>query len=335
MDGLSLSVAGTFDNTGTARFGINRARVLNLTRTGKPNLDVRLQLDMTGTTSKITGSVQQIYRGEVIANSTIDADRAHYSTASKVPETLAGTTTKPYTLTFPAKALQPSGLDAAYYPQGDGYATMAVNVNGTVSLSGRLADDTSITASAPLSKIRQWPIFAQLYGLKGCLAGMATLENTATVTGMNLQWIRPYQNVQWYPNGWTDGILVDLAGADYVVPPAVPATSVFPGLQAISPNATLTLSHGLLSAPIIQNLRISPNDAVVNVGPVYNATLSIVKATGLISGNFTHTDGRRPLFRAVILQKGPYQGARGYFMSEIPKILDYKGESGSVSILAK
>jgi hypothetical protein len=212
---------------------------------------------------------------------------------------------------------------------------MAVNVNGTVSLSGRLADDTSITASAPLSKIRQWPIFAQLYGLKGCLAGMATLENTATVTGMNLQWIRPYQNVQWYPNGWTDGILVDLAGADYVVPPAVPATSVFPGLQAISPNATLTLSHGLLSAPIIQNLRISPNDAVVNVGPVYNATLSIVRNTGLISGNFTHTDGRRPLFRAVILQKGPYQGARGYFMSEIPKILDYKGESGSVSILAK
>ena len=335
MDGLSLPVAGTFDNTGTARFGINRARVLNLTRTGKPNLDVRLQLDMTGTTSKITGSVQQIYRGEVIANSTIDADRAHYSTASKVPETLAGTTTKPYTLTFPAKALQPSGLDAAYYPQGDGYATMAVNVNGTVSLSGRLADDTSITASAPLSKIRQWPIFAQLYGLKGCLAGMATLENTATVTGMNLQWIRPYQNVQWYPNGWTDGILVDLAGADYVVPPAVPATSVFPGLQAISPNATLTLSHGLLSAPIIQNLRISPNDAVVNVGPVYNATLSIVRNTGLISGNFTHTDGRRPLFRAVILQKGPYQGARGYFTSEIPKILDYKGESGSVSILAK
>jgi hypothetical protein len=74
---------------------------------------------------------------------------------------------------------------------------------------------------------------------------------------------------------------------------------------------------------------------VVNVGPVYNATLSIVRNTGLISGNFTHTDGRRPLFRAVILQKGPYQGARGYFTSEIPKILDYKGESGSVSILAK
>ena len=335
MDGLSLPVAGTFDNTGTARFGINRARVLNLTRTGKPNLDVRLQLDTTGTTGKITGSVQQIYRGEVIANSTIDADRAHYSATAKVPETLAGTTTKPYTLTFPAKAQQPSGLDAAYYPQGDGYATMTVNVNGTVTLSGRLADDTSITASAPLSKNQQWPVFAQLYGLKGCLAGMATLENTATVTGMDLQWIRPYQNVQWYPNGWTDGILVDLAGADYVVPPAVPATSVFPGLQAISPNATLTLSHGLLSAPIIQNLRISPNDAVVNVGPVYNATLSIVKATGLISGNFTHTDGRRPLFRAVILQKGPYQGARGYFLTETPKIPDYKGESGSVSILAK
>ena len=335
MDGLSLPVAGTFDNTGTARFGINSARVLNLTRTGKPNLDVRLQLDMTGTTGKITGSVQQIYRDEVIANSTIDADRAHYSATAKVPETLAGTTTKPYTLTFPAKAQQPSGLDAAYYPQGDGYATMTVNVNGTVTLSGRLADDTSITASAPLSKNQQWPVFAQLYGLKGCLAGMATLENTATVTGMDLQWIRPYQNVQWYPNGWTDGILVDLAGADYVVPPAVPATSVFPGLQAISPNATLTLSHGLLSAPIIQNLRIIPSNTVIIVGPGYNATLSIVKATGLISGNFIHTDGRRPLFRAVILQKGPYQGARGYFLTETPKILGYKGESGSVSILAK
>jgi uncharacterized delta-60 repeat protein len=335
MDGLSLPVTGTFDNTGTARFGVNRVTVLNLTRTGKPNLDVRLQLDMTGITSKITGSVQQIYRGEVIASSTIEADRAHYSKTSKVPETLAGTTTKPYTLTFPAKAVQPSGLDAAYYPQGDGYSTMTVNVNGTVTLSGKLADDTAITASARLSKTMQWPVFAQLYKLKGCLAGMTTLENTATVSGMDLQWIRPYQNVQWYPNGWTDGILVDLAGADYVVPPATPATSVFPGLQAISPNVTLTLSYGLLSAPIIQNLTISSTNRVTNVGPIYNASLSIAKTTGLISGYFIHTDGRRPPFRGVILQKGPMQGAHGYFLSESPKILDYKGESGSVSILAK
>ena len=38
MDGFELSVAGTFDGSGTARFGIARGKVLFINRTGKAPL---------------------------------------------------------------------------------------------------------------------------------------------------------------------------------------------------------------------------------------------------------------------------------------------------------
>ena len=143
-------------------------------RPGSPSLNVDLQLDMSGILNTITGHVTQIYHGTLVASSDIAADRAGYSASSKVLATLAGTLTKPYTLVFPSRAQSPA-LDSFYYPQGDGFATMTVNVNGTVSLTGKLAENTVITASAPLSGNNQWPVFAQLYSTKGCLAGMASL----------------------------------------------------------------------------------------------------------------------------------------------------------------
>jgi len=333
--GLSLPVVGTFDNTGAARFGTARATSLTLIRPGSPSLNVDLQLDMTGTLNTITGHVTQIYHGALVASSDVTADRAGYSASSKVPATLAGTLTKPYTLIFPSRAQSPA-LDTLYYPQGDGFATMTVNVNGTVSLTGKLAENTVITASAPLSGSNQWPVFAQLYGTKGCLGGMASLvdgdASTYDVTGFNFLWVRPHQTVQWYPDGWPDGILVDLIGARYAVPAASPPTSVFPGLQSISPNATLIFADGQLTAPISHDITITTGNLATNIP---NATLVITKATGLISGTFTHTDHTTPAYQGVILQKGADAGASGYFMTVSPKVLDYLGESGAVQVLAK
>jgi hypothetical protein len=76
IDGLSKPVVGTFDNSGVARFGRMRSTTLSLARTGKPSLDVALQLDMNATVSKITGSVTQSSNSAVIATSAVDADRA-------------------------------------------------------------------------------------------------------------------------------------------------------------------------------------------------------------------------------------------------------------------
>ena len=343
IDGASLSTPGFFDNAGVARFNaITRATTLTLKRTGKPDIELALNLNMTPGSGKLTGTVTQKLVSVVQALSNIDADRAHYSTTNKVPVNLAGTATKPYTLVFPSKTQSPV-KDLNTYPQGDGFATMTVNVNGTVSLTGKLADDTVITASAPLSKLNLWPIFAQLYTLKGSIAGMAALTDangiTEDVSGTNLQWFRPAQNVQWYPNGWPAGISVDVNGARYVVPPALPLVSVFPLTSATDAdgNAALTLTGGLLNPlPVPYNINISTANLATNAPVAASPTMLVDKASGKITGTFTHTDGPtiKPAYQGVIIQKGSKQGGCGYFMSRATP-LTYFGESGRVQVQAK
>jgi uncharacterized repeat protein (TIGR02543 family) len=341
IDGVSLSTPGFFDNNGVARFSVTtRTKTLLLKRTGKPDIELALNLNMTPGSGKLTGTVTQKIGAAVQAVSNTDADRAHYSTTNKVPVNLAGITTKPYTLVFPSKIQTPAqGLNT--YPKGDGYATMLVNVNGTVSITGKLADHTPITASAPLSQFKTWPIFAQLYTLKGSIAGMAALTEADNVTedviGTNLQWFRPIQSVQWYPNGWPAGISVDVYGARYVVPPALPLASVFPLTTATDAdgNATLALTGGLLNPlPLPYNINISSANLMTNAPVAASPTMLIDKATGKITGTFTHTDLTKPAYQGVIIQKGSQQGGRGYFMSRATP-LTYFGESGRVQVQAK
>jgi hypothetical protein len=343
IDGLVLSVAGIFDHNGVARFGTNGAASVTVSRLDKLALTLALNLDLTapiGNTGKLRGTVTQKLGTVVQAVSNIDADRAHYSTANKVPVNLAGTAAKPYTLVFPAKTQSPVKALTSY-PQGDGFATMTVNVNGTVSLTGKLADDTVITASTPLSKLNLWPIFAQLYTLKGSIAGMAALTDangiTEDVSGTNLQWFRPAQNVQWYPNGWPAGISVDVKGARYVVPPALPLVSVFPLTTATDTdgNAALSFTGGLLSPlPLPYNINISTANLATNAPVAASPTMLITKTTGLITGTFTHSDLTKPKYQGVIIQKGSKQGGWGYFMSRATP-LTYFGESGRVQVQAK
>ena len=337
IDGTSLSTPGFFDHAGVARFGTTRARSLTLKRTGKPDIVIALQLDMTGSSRRITGSVTQKLLEVVQAVSAVTADRAHYGKLNKVPAELAGTASMPYTLVFPAMAQTPAkALNT--YPQGDGYATMTVKVDGTVSITGKLADNTPLTASAPLSKLNQWPLFASLYTGKGCFAGLANLADadasTEDVTGTDFVWCRPaIAKVQWYPAGWTAGITVDLHGARYSVPLAIPAASIFPGLLTPTSNATLTF-YGGLGGTISQNITISPTNTVVNVPAATSPTMAIAKATGLISGAFTHSDGSKTAYQGVILQKGSQVGGSGYFMSRATPV-NGLGESGAVEVLAK
>ena len=364
IDGMSLGFAGVFDNTGIARFGTNRATTFTVVRTTKPSYELNLKLDLNppdpNISNKMTGTLTQKIRGIIKTVSDLDADRAYYNgTTVKVPTSLAGASSKAYTIIFPAREDvndQPAGFTKHDYPQGDGYATASVNVNGAVSVAGKLADGTPIAASAPLSKktntSNTWPLFQQLYPVvgvtKGCIAGQVTLDDTQPETemaGTDLLWFRPFQLVQWYPYGWDEGIKVDLAGAQYVVPPATPATSVFPGsgdpasaLKAVDPvngNVGATLSDGLLSGgSITRSVNISPTNVATR--PMSNTdasfTLTLTASSGIVTGTFTHTDGTKPAFQGIIIQKGTQRGAYGYFLTKQPAVIDYKGESGGVTL---
>jgi hypothetical protein len=357
IDGMNLGFAGVFDNTGTARFGTNRATTFSVVRTTKPSYDLVLNMDLASAgTHKITGTLTQHIRGAIKSVSNLDADRAFYNgTTVKVPSNLAGTSTKAYTVVLPAKGLgsQPAGFTLADYPQGDGYATASVNINGTVLVAGKLADGTGFSASAPLSKNNMWPLFQPLYPVlsvnQGCIAGQIALDDTQPETdmaGTDLIWFRPFQLVQWYPYGWDEGIRVDLMGAKYVVPSAQPPTSVFPGpgpasalkaVDSVNGNIAATFSDGLLSGPVTRKENVSTANVASKPSSNTDAAfiLTITPTTGVLSGTFTHTDASKLSFLGVIIQKGTQRGAYGYFLSKLPTPVDFTGQSGGVSLIAQ
>ena len=335
MDGLSLSMNGVFDNTGVARFGKDRAKQVPLPRPGKPPLEVSLGLDLSGF-SGITGAVVIRSRtGDIVAQSDISADRVAYSSAIKAPESISGTTGKIYTLVFGHQD-PPSGWTTKDVPQGDGYATGRIKTDGSVSFSGRLADHTAVSMSTALSASNTWPWFSQLYSLGGSFAALATMDTSsdnAEIAATGVHWFRPWQNVQWYPWGWADGIAVDMMGAVY----APPALLDLQPVDMINGNATLQWSDGLLTSAITKNLNLHPTTSIVTHAPARDTsfTMSLTAATGLMSGTFTHTNATKPAWQGVLVQRGALRGGYGYFMTTAPKVMDGMGESGGVRLLAK
>lgn len=336
IDGFTLSFAGAFDGTGAARFGTSRATSVALVRKGKTPLTLALtmDLDVLGT-HQITGTVSS-----ASAVSEITADRAAFSSTSPVPAVYAGIKSKPWTVAFPHRSAQVPALATNLWPQGDGYALGSISAAGTVTLSGRLADHTAISVSVPLSKDLTWPLFAQLYSLKGCVAGLVKLDDTQADTDMastaaGVLWFRPAQTVQWYPAGWPQGIQTDLIGAVFTPKPA----EVFPGLLATEPlngNTELAFTSGLLTSAVSGGFNLTPTNGLTRASAT-PATFTFIPdfTKGFLRGNFPHTDGSKPAWQGVLLQKGANKRGHGYFLSTAPKPLDFLGESGLMRWIAR
>ena len=337
IDGFTLSIAGLFDNTGVAKFGAARTTTLFVPRTNKPAYELTLNMDVatSGNSNKITGDLKQKYRSAVVSNSEVILDRSAFSAANPVPAAYL-LNKGLYTVALPARASQ-VGLVAADYPQGDGVGSITVTNLGKLTFSGTLADGTVVTSSSFLSKDRVALIFAQLYtGKAGSIGGLVTLNDALTdsdVAGTDFFWFRPWQNVQHYPWGWPEGIEVDLVGAKFAVPVGA---SVLPLLPNLIPNATLTFTDGLLSSSVVKDVTITPTNVVTN-SPATDTSfkLTITAATGKITGTFTHTDGTKPTFNGIILQKGANRAAFGHFLTVAPRVINGLGESGAVSLIHK
>lgn len=331
IDGLIASFSARCDNTGVARFGANRSTTQSIPRAGKSPLTLMLRADLSGSSKQLTGSLTESLFETVNAQSYITAHRHAYSAASPVPASYA----KKYTARLQARDTQGEGFTAKDYPQGDGYLTFTVANTGAVTMIGSLADGTPVSMTGNLSQFNNWPIYQSLYSNKGCIAATAWLDDAqddTDATAMEMMWFRPIQSTsQWYPYGWEEGILVDMLASKYTPPPA----SVFPGLQAPNPiqgNTLLTFENGLLTAPVTKRVNLTTAN-VLTKAPTTDTSFTFATAftTGLINGTFTHTDGTRPAWRGVLMQKGTNTGGHGYFLSTKPIVPDFKGESGKVT----
>jgi major membrane immunogen (membrane-anchored lipoprotein) len=344
LDGLTLNIAGAFDAQGVARFGSNRVPVLSLARPGKPSLHVALQIDATPRTAVISGTVKQVDSDLFAPDAVSDifAPRASFNgTTEPVPPELLGpdNANARFTTLFSARPpeLQSTGITAEKYPQGHGFAMVTLTKAGAVTIAGNLADGTPISASTTLSQQFTWRLFARPYNLKGIFAANVAFSDARPDRDMlanEALWFRPIQNTQHYSNGWPDGVQTDLAGAKYTV---TAGSSVIPGLPAPDDegNADLIFTDGKLLSPFPpKKVTISATDSVTKITDPASFTLTIHRATGRISGTFTHNlDNTKPAFQGMVYQKGPEPGACGFFLTTTPPVKDYTGQGGTVSLV--
>jgi glucose/arabinose dehydrogenase len=371
IDGMALNVAGAFDALGRARFGTARAFTQTVARPNKPSLSVKFDIGgPTGSaapTGKITGQVSAtaFQKSIVSAVSHIEADRAYFTGltgARTVPDeylTVTGTAASPtgrtdgmYTMmigSIPVGSQPPwitDSLEETDYPQGDGVGTMKVTKSGGVTLAGTLADGTPITASAKLSEGLEMALFAQLYKMKGYFSAKMRLDSgiwdsdVKAPQGAEVLWTRPFMDTaHYYPFGW-EGLDVYFVGAKYVATAGESVMRTPDGgyLQAVDDdgNVMLTFSRGQLIDPLVKSANLSKSDLVTKI-PDNDPTFTMVinRATGAITGVLDHTDDTKPAYNAIIYQKGPNAGARGYFLTKQPVPIDYTGESGKVEVIGQ
>ena len=344
-----FSLSGHFDKGGVAHFGQAGAAALALPRKGLPNLSLSLHLDVGWGTDKLSGTLS--LSGSAVGR--IDADRALY-TASKnpvapfrqVPPNLLGT----YTVIFGAKTPAEQGLPGTAFPQGDGAARMTVHADGTVHIEGTLADGTQIDSINSLSKANTWPLYIPFAGGKGSISNQVNVrpQRNSDLDALNTHWYAAPDPAAVYPQGWANGILVDLIGSKFIAPVPENSASILPGLTGTNAagNAQVSILGADIPAPgLIKAVNIRADNQIRMIAPgPDNLSLKMVKPdildtsggkiivigtspyNGLFSGSFTDPKTGKPVsIHGAILQN--QQVGLGFFLGT--------NESGPVSIMPK
>jgi uncharacterized repeat protein (TIGR01451 family) len=291
------SFKGFVLNDGRVRFGnAQNTATLQLRRRGKPTLALALNLDVTGTSGTLTGTIVQ----GVASFADVTAERAGYDarTHPALPP-LVGT----YTALLEHRIGTNNGVPRGSYPQGDGGAMFRIRSNGILSLRGTLADGSKISAAAPISAPNLWPLFAATNARRGAVSGLVDLSFVGSLPG-GLLWHKPANTrAARYSAGWPGGIIIDLIGSPFVV---TSGQSVLPALGAVDTdgNAEFRATDGGLAATFVKALAIDARDRDRVVTPAADGfRLSINHKTGMATGRFKPVGEDRALtFRGTVLQ---------------------------------
>jgi hypothetical protein len=284
MGNLHLGFNGAFDAGGSSEVSIRRgAYVLDL------------QVDPSDS-DHITGNLTD---GNF--NSQLDGDRQTFDGRHSVPAQVGR-----YTMLIPGNAGDTNGGAG-----GDSFASVVVTKSGRIQMSGSLADGTSVSQSAPISKNGRWPLYVPAYGGKGMLYSWVFVGAGSTDTNSNssgdlsgdLTWIRPpLPRAKVYPGGFANQTAV--TGSSYTQPSRGAQILNFSG------NSTLTLTGASLDQAITNDFTVGVFDRVVNQSgnPLH---MTFTPGNGRFNG--TVGNGRSRLsFKGVVLQN--QNMASGYFL---------------------
>jgi hypothetical protein len=276
--------------------------------------DMALDLDLVN--QKVGGNV---WPTNVAWYSAISADQSIWNGSNNVATNYDGLYTMAIT----------GAVDAAAGPAGDGYATVKVLTNGSVSMSGMTGCGEAMSRRATLSKNGEWPLYVALNLnttdkiKKGVILGWVEMTSktdgggTPDLNGV-VDWIKNWIPVTstFYSSGFTNAG-INLLGSAY----DEPGTGEFVvNMTADDTNmvGTVTLEDGNLTSPVeVTNVVLWAMPGNKFVVPANAVTLKMNKPsykTGLVSGSFKHPDlgSVTKAIKGVVLQDE--NQARGYFL---------------------
>jgi hypothetical protein len=286
--GKSWSFSGRLDGYGYAS--------ITIPHSGTPPLIVTVQADVTGASGQITGTVS-------------NATGAFGFTLSKSAykaKTNAAPQAGRYTLVLAPDA----STTGTSVPQGNGYAAIVVNANGSATVAGRLADGTPYSATGHVADDGTLAIYCVPSGVPAgsSVDGLLTFRSTdvSDVDG-TITWTKgPKAGAAFYPAGFSTRL--PAVGSHYVRP-----TPGVQSMDATSGAATAGFGDGNLAQPITVPVTVTQTNKVTMVTPgLPDVTLTINPISGVVSGTFIMPNGTvsSPV-RGVITQK--QQSAFGYF----------------------
>ena len=280
LGGSTYSIVSDFNGAGFASNYVKRTAAK-----GGP-LAIEMTLDWTS--GEIVGSVSNLDPNGWI--STLQAEKSVESPSA----------------TYTA-LLGPGTNTVGEIPPGFGYM-LITNHNGSVTLSGALADGTAFNQSPPLGVLGDVPVYANLYGNAGLLLGWLGLSNGNVAAESPLAWIKPAARSGIYAAGFTNYLLV--TGSGWTNPPAkVSAVSLTDGSLAIT-NSSLDLDF---TVSISDNTIAKDSSAATNAPNSLTGT--IMPKTGLMTITFGNGDGKATTIgHGVILQDSTNGG--GYFVTK-------------------
>jgi hypothetical protein len=280
--GGSYPMKGAFASTGgfTGAFKIGQAYIL-----------AALQADPAG--PMVTGSVT-VETTSTTSVYDVSSGLLGSFTASTIPAGLAGA----YTVIFPSE----DGTSAAI-PNAPGFATMTVLPTGSIHLSGKLGDGSTVNTRARLhADGKSWTFYQSLYAghNPGSVAGaIAFASSPGSDAEGPVDWIKPAQTSGTrYPGGFTGS--TELLAAKTKVPALSSGTG------------SITFTGGDLPTTITDPVTVLSSGRI-SVGGNNGVTAS-VNATGSLTGSFRNpATGKKTTFTGVIYQK-PAPAGFGLFL---------------------
>ncbi len=235
-------------------------------------------------------------------------------------------------------------------PQGTGFGTFIVaRDTGIATISGRLPDDSTYTASSAVGNLGQMVVFTPIYAAPnlGSLQGRldiapVTNPDDNTLEGQ-ISWWRPTFTAaakqRHDPDGFEAPVVLEAYGARYIAPVA---PELVLGLTEAGPKtAILSFLHGGIgSSPPTPDITVTLGKASAVTYPISKprkTTLSLVPAKGTFTGTFTLEDNdpldlrpppavlkklsRKVTFNGLlVLTADGWQGVGSFQLPELPDV---------------